>query len=63
LVSVEAAKAAVDAPTLAVLFANLIVAEQAERLGVRITFRDHLRLGLPVTLVSLVFAVAAMAFW
>jgi Na+/H+ antiporter NhaD/arsenite permease-like protein len=43
--------------------ANLIVAEQAERLGVRITFRDHLRLGLPVTLVSLVFAVAAMALW
>jgi Na+/H+ antiporter NhaD/arsenite permease-like protein len=43
--------------------ANLIVAEQAERLGVRITFRDHLRLGLPVTLVSLAFAVAAMALW
>lgn len=43
--------------------ANLIVAEQAERLGVRITFRDHIRLGLPVTLVSLVFAVAAMALW
>lgn len=43
--------------------ANLIVAEQAERLGVRITFRDHLRLGLPVTLVSLTFAVAAMALW
>jgi Na+/H+ antiporter NhaD/arsenite permease-like protein len=43
--------------------ANLIVAEQAERLGVRITFRDHLRLGLPVTLISLAFAVAAMALW
>ena len=43
--------------------ANLIVAEQAERLGVRISFRDHLRLGLPVTLVSLTFAVAAMALW
>ena len=43
--------------------ANLIVAEQAQRLGVRITFRDHLRLGLPVTIVSLVFAVATIAFW
>ncbi|HEY2737344.1 MAG TPA: SLC13 family permease, partial [Thermoanaerobaculia bacterium] len=43
--------------------ANLIVAEQAQRLGVRITFRDHLRLGLPVTIISLVFAVATIAFW
>lgn len=43
--------------------ANLIVAEQAERLGVRIGFADHLRLGLPVTLISLALAVAAMAFW
>ncbi len=43
--------------------ANLIVAEQAQRLGVRITFRDHIRLGLPVTIVSLVFAVATIAFW
>jgi len=43
--------------------ANLIVAEQAQRLGVRITFRDNLRLGLPVTIVSLVFAVATIAFW
>jgi Na+/H+ antiporter NhaD/arsenite permease-like protein len=43
--------------------ANLIVAEQAERLGVRFGFREHLRLGLPVTLVSLALAVAAMALW
>lgn len=43
--------------------ANLIVAEQAERLGVRIGFRDHLRLGLPVTLISLTLAVTAIAFW
>jgi Na+/H+ antiporter NhaD/arsenite permease-like protein len=43
--------------------ANLIVAEQAERLGVRIGFRDHLRLGLPITLISLALAVAAIAFW
>jgi Na+/H+ antiporter NhaD/arsenite permease-like protein len=43
--------------------ANLIVAEQAARLGVRIGFRDHIRLGLPVTLLSLAFAVTAMALW
>jgi Na+/H+ antiporter NhaD/arsenite permease-like protein len=43
--------------------ANLIVAEQAERLGVRIGFRDHLQLGLPITLISLALAVAAIAFW
>jgi Na+/H+ antiporter NhaD/arsenite permease-like protein len=43
--------------------ANLIVAEQAERMGVRFGFREHLRLGLPVTLVSLALAVVAMAFW
>jgi Na+/H+ antiporter NhaD/arsenite permease-like protein len=43
--------------------ANIIVAEQAERLGVRMGFRDHLRLGLPITLISLALAVAAMAFW
>jgi Na+/H+ antiporter NhaD/arsenite permease-like protein len=48
---------------LAGSIANLIVAEQAERLGVRISFRDHLRLGLPVTLISLAFAAAAMALW
>ena len=29
--------------------ANLIVAEQAARLGIRITWRDHARVGIPVT--------------
>jgi Na+/H+ antiporter NhaD/arsenite permease-like protein len=38
--------------------ANLIVVEQAERAGVRIGFREHARVGLPVTLLSL--AVAAL---
>ncbi len=38
--------------------ANLIVAEQAARLGVYITWRRHLRLGLPVTLAT--FAVTAL---
>lgn len=43
--------------------ANLIVAEQAERLGIRIGFREHLRAGLPVTLISLAIAAAAMLLW
>lgn len=43
--------------------ANLIVAEQAERLGIPFGFREHLTTGLTVTLISLAFAVAAMAFW
>lgn len=40
--------------------ANLIVAEQAARLGAPFGFREHLRVGLPVTLVSLAGAVAAL---
>ena len=43
--------------------ANLIVAEQAERLGIRFGFREHLGIGLPITLISLALAVAAMGFW
>jgi len=43
--------------------ANLIVAEQAGRLGVRFGFREHLRVGLPVTLASLVLAAGAMLLW
>jgi Na+/H+ antiporter NhaD/arsenite permease-like protein len=43
--------------------ANLIVAEQAERLGIPFGFREHLRVGLPVTLVSLAIAAAAMLLW
>jgi Na+/H+ antiporter NhaD/arsenite permease-like protein len=41
--------------------ANLIVAEQAERLGIPFRFRDHLRIGLPVTIASLALAIAAIA--
>lgn len=41
--------------------ANLIVAEQAARMGVFMTWRRHLRVGLPVTLVS--FACAALWLW
>jgi len=49
--------------------ANLIVAEQAERLGIPFRFGDHLRVGLPVTLASLalaalaIAAIVAMLFW
>lgn len=41
--------------------ANLIVAEQAARLGIFITWRKHLRLGLPVTLAT--FGIAALWLW
>ncbi len=41
--------------------ANLIVADQAERLGVRVTWGAHLRVGLPVTLAS--FALTALWLW
>jgi Na+/H+ antiporter NhaD/arsenite permease-like protein len=43
--------------------ANLIVAEQAGRLGIRFGFREHLRTGLPVTLISLALAAGAMLLW
>ncbi|WP_319406369.1 anion transporter [uncultured Desulfosarcina sp.] len=37
--------------------ANLIVIEQASRLGVVISFREHARVGVPVTLISLIVLV------
>jgi Na+/H+ antiporter NhaD/arsenite permease-like protein len=43
--------------------ANLIVAEQARRLGIRFGFREHAVTGLPVTLVSLALATVAMLLW
>ncbi|HSS77165.1 MAG TPA: SLC13 family permease [Thermoanaerobaculia bacterium] len=43
--------------------ANLIVAEQAGRLGIRFGFREHLGTGLPLTLISLALAAAAMLLW
>jgi Na+/H+ antiporter NhaD/arsenite permease-like protein len=43
--------------------ANLIVVEQAARTGIRIGFRDHLRVGLPITLVSLAIAALALALY
>lgn len=40
--------------------ANLIVAEQAGRLGIRLGFREHVGVGLPVTLISLALAAIAL---
>jgi Na+/H+ antiporter NhaD/arsenite permease-like protein len=40
--------------------ANLIVAEQAGRLGIRLGFREHIGVGLPVTLISLTLAAVAL---
>jgi Na+/H+ antiporter NhaD/arsenite permease-like protein len=36
--------------------ANIIVVDQAGRLGFRITWRDHARVGVPVTLATLAIA-------
>lgn len=41
--------------------ANLIVAEQAVRLGIRITWREHARAGIPVTLLTLLIAALWLA--
>jgi Na+/H+ antiporter NhaD/arsenite permease-like protein len=38
--------------------ANIIVVDQAARLGVRISWRDHARIGAPVTLATLALAAA-----
>jgi Na+/H+ antiporter NhaD/arsenite permease-like protein len=43
--------------------ANLIVAEQAGRLGIRFGFREHVGTGLPLTFISLALAAAAMLPW
>jgi len=38
--------------------ANIIVVEQAKNLDVRITWKDHARVGIPFTLATLMFAAA-----
>lgn len=38
--------------------ANIIVVDQAAQLGVKITWRDHARAGVPVTLITLALAAA-----
>ncbi len=41
--------------------ANIIVIDQAARLGIRISWREHARIGVPVTLLTL--GVAALWLW
>ena len=41
--------------------ANIIVVDQAGRLGVKISWREHARVGIPITLITL--AVAAAWLW
>ena len=41
--------------------ANIIVVDQAAALGVRIGWREHARVGMPVTLATL--AIAAFWLW
>jgi Na+/H+ antiporter NhaD/arsenite permease-like protein len=41
--------------------ANLIVIEQARQVGIRISFAEHARVGIPVTLASLVILAAWIA--
>ena len=41
--------------------ANIIVVDQAKALGVRIGWREHARIGIPVTLVTLALAAAWLA--
>ncbi len=38
--------------------ANLIVVEQAARLGIKISWRDHARVGVPIALITLALAAA-----
>jgi Na+/H+ antiporter NhaD/arsenite permease-like protein len=41
--------------------ANIIVIDQAARLGVAISWREHARIGVPITIVTLAIAAAWLA--
>jgi Na+/H+ antiporter NhaD/arsenite permease-like protein len=41
--------------------ANIIVVDQASRLGIAIDWRTHARVGIPVTIVTLALAAAWLA--
>ncbi|HXP75183.1 MAG TPA: SLC13 family permease [Stellaceae bacterium] len=43
--------------------ANLIVMERAASFGVRIGFAEHARSGIPITLISMAFALFWLAYW
>lgn len=49
--------------TLIGSMANLIVAERAESRGARIAFLDYLRVGLPVTALTIVWGIVALVIW
>ena len=49
--------------TLVASVANLIVAESARRLGVEVGFWAYLRVGLPVTLVTLALGWLWLVAW
>src|SRR5207244_2142061 len=40
---------------------NLLIAEQAERIGARFSFADHARAGVPIAVLSLAFAILWLA--
>jgi len=42
--------------------ANLIVADQGRRLGVRLSWREHVRVGAPITVITLLLA-AGWLWW
>ncbi len=46
--------------TLLGSIANLIVVENARRRGVEVEFREHLRVGIPITILTIVIAVALL---
>ena len=43
--------------------ANIMVVERAAAYGVRLSFAEHARVGVPVTILSMAFAVAWLAWW
>jgi len=46
--------------TLLGSMANLIVAERAEARGERLSFADYFKVGLPVTVLTLAWGIAAL---
>jgi Na+/H+ antiporter NhaD/arsenite permease-like protein len=41
---------------------NVLIAERADRMGVRLTFAEHARAGVPIAIISIGFAVFWLAF-
>jgi Na+/H+ antiporter NhaD/arsenite permease-like protein len=49
--------------TLVGSIANLIVVEQARRRKINVTFVDYLRVGVPITLITLAINTAFLTLW